>query len=196
MLDDDVSVWLFTITDLKQYTYCARVFYYQVCLPHIRPITYKMQAGMEAHAQEPKRALRRSFEPYGAHEGRRLFDVVVQSKALGFTGFVDEVVETDTTLTPVDYKLARKVGYNHKIQLTAYALMLEEAYDKAVQHGFVYLIPYRKAVEVAITPKLRRQVKRMAREMRTIAESERMPPPTDWRQRCADCEFRRFCNDV
>ena len=195
MLDYE-DAWLFTITDLKQYTYCPRVFYYQVCLPHIRPMTYKMQAGVEAHADEPKRALRRSFEPYGAQEGKRHFDVALQSKALGLTGLVDEVVETATELMPVDYKLARKVGYHYKIQLTAYALLLEEAYERTVKSGFIYLIPRQKTVEVTITPKLRRQVRRMLREMRKIAETEHMPPPTDWRQRCADCEFRRFCNDV
>jgi CRISPR-associated exonuclease Cas4 len=25
---------------------------------------------------------------------------------------------------------------------------------------------------------------------------EAMPEPTPWRERCKECEFRRFCNDV
>ena len=196
MLDDGTEAWLFTVTDLKQYMYCPRVFYYQVCLPHIRPLTYKMEAGMEAHAEEPKRALRRSFTPYGAEEGRRYFDVVIQSATLALSGVIDEVVEVGEEVIPIDYKLAKKAGYHYKIQLTAYALLLEEERGAQVERGFLYLIPLRQAVEIPITTKLRRSVRRALREMKVIATTEHMPPATRWQQRCPDCEFRRFCNDV
>ena len=197
MLDDSTETdWLFTVTDLKQYMYCPRVFYYHVCLPHIRPITYKMEAGQEAHAAEPKRALRRSFRPYGAERGQRLFDVAIQSPTLALSGAIDEVVDIGTEAIPVDYKLAKKASYHYKIQLTAYALLLESEHGAHVERGFLYLIPLRQAVEVPITAKMRRQVRRALREMKTIATTERMPSATKWQQRCPDCEFRRFCNDV
>ena len=197
MLDNDLEeTWLFTVTDLKQYMYCARVFYYHVCLPHIRPLTYKMEAGMEAHAEEPKRALRRSFVPYGAESGQRFFDVAIQSTTLALSGSIDEVVDIGSEMIPVDYKLARKAGYHYKIQLTAYALLLEVERGAKVERGFLYLIPLHQAVEVPITAKMRRQVRRALREMTTIATTEHMPPATKWQQRCPDCEFRRFCNDV
>lgn len=192
----DADTLLFTITDLKQYIYCPRIFYYHACLPRIRPVTYKMKAGIEAHEDERRKAARRSLSMYDSLSGTRRFDVSVQSTTLGLTGQIDEVVETETELIPVDYKQARKDGYHFKLQLTAYAMLLEETTHKPTKRGFLYLILTRKAVEVPITAKLRREVKRALVEMRLIAEREAMPPPTDWRQRCADCEFRRFCNDV
>lgn len=194
MLDE--TRWLFTVTDLKQYAYCPRILYYQVCLPDIRPTTYKMQEGVEAHKQERQRADRRSARWYGLPEGERLFDVVVQSSALGLSGQVDEVIRTGTEIIPVDYKMARQVSYHYKIQLTAYAMMLEETYQMTVQRGLIYLIPTRKAHEVPITRALRGKVSQTLGVMRAIAEHESMPAPTEWRQRCLDCEFRRFCNDV
>ncbi len=192
----DESRWLFTVTDLKQYMYCPRVFYYQTCLPDIRPITYKMQMGTEAHVEERERAARRSTRWYGLPEGERLFNVWVQSSTLGLSGQVDEVVRTAGELIPVDYKMARRVGHHYKLQVAAYAMMLEETYQVSVRRAIVYLIPLRKATEVPITAGLRRQVLQTLETMRTISAQETMPPPTDWRQRCADCEFRRFCNDV
>lgn len=194
MLDE--TRWLFTVTDLKQYMYCPRILYYQVCLPDIRPTTYKMQEGVEAHREERQRAGRRSARWYGLPEGERLFDVTVQSSALGLSGQVDEVIQTGTEMIPIDYKMARQVSHHYKIQLTAYAMMLEETYRTTVRRGIIYLITTRKAHEVPISRALRDKVSQVLDVMRDIAEHETMPAPTDWRQRCPDCEFRRFCNDV
>ena len=194
MLDNDSH--LFTITDLKQYIYCPRILFYHACLPDIRPVTYKMEAGIKAHEVEQKRAARRTLKMVDVANGNRLFDVNVTSSQFSLTGQVDEVVETESELIPVDYKLARREGYHFKLQLVAYALLLEETFQKPVRHGFLYLIPIRKVVEVVITPKMRQEIIAAISAMHQIAEQEQMPPPTDWRQRCADCEFRRFCNDV
>lgn len=194
MLDqDDV---LFTVTDLKQYMYCPRIAYYQVCLPDIRPTTYKMQAGIDAHNAEPGRAKRRSLALFGGPESQRQFDVTVLSQTRRLSGQIDEVVVTESEHIPVDYKLARKAAHNYKIQLAAYALLLEDDRDIRVKRGYLYLIPIRKLVEVAITSKLRQQVHQAIDAMQEMLATERMPVATDWRQRCADCEFRRFCNDV
>ncbi len=194
MLDE--NRWLFTVTDLKQYMYCPRILFYQTCLPDVRPITYKMQAGVEAHVDERQRASRRSTRWYGLPEGERLFDVWVQSPTLGLSGQIDEVVQTESEIVPVDYKMAQRVGEHYKIQLAAYAMMLEETRQTQVRRGIIYLIPLRKANEVPITRALRQRVLSTLETMRAIAERETMPEPTEWRQRCADCEFRRFCNDV
>lgn len=188
---------LFTITDLKQYIYCPRIFYYHTCLPNIRPTTYKMQKGIDAHEQEQKRALRRCFQMYDEPSGQRHFDVSVQSAALQLSGQVDEIIETNTgVLIPVDYKLARKAGYHFKVQLAAYARLLEETTTQRVPHGFLYLLLSKQTLKVSITPKLRDEVKLSLDDMHRISQTEWMPSPTEWRQRCADCEFRRFCNDV
>jgi CRISPR-associated exonuclease Cas4 len=187
---------LFTITDLKQYIYCPRIFFYHACLPDIRPVTYKMEAGIDAHELERKRAARRTLHMYQLPEGKRHLDVRLTSTVLTLTGEVDEAVETDAELIPVDYKLARQVGYHFKLQLAAYGMLLEETFGKSVRRGFLYLLPTRKAVEVPITAKMRLTIRQALDAMRDIQEREQMPQATDWRQRCADCEFRRYCNDV
>src|SRR5690554_6194665 len=100
MIDADTR--LFTITDLKQYIYCPRIFYYHACLTRIRPVTYKMRAGMTAHESERAKAARRSFHMVGAQTGDRQFDVAVIDKSLGLTGQIDEVVMTASECIPVD----------------------------------------------------------------------------------------------
>lgn len=194
MLDDTEA--LFTVTDLKQYMYCPRIFYYHACLPQIRPVTYNIRAGIEAHEVEEERAKRRSLRMYGEIDGERIFNLAVQAPTLGLSGHIDEVVDTGIELIPVDYKLANKAAYQYKMQLAAYALLLEETQTVIVRRGFLYLIPVRRAEEVRITPGLRHGVREALKAMWRIQATEEMPGPTGWRQRCIDCEFRRFCNDV
>lgn len=194
MLDDRQ---LFTVTDLKQYRFCPRVIFYEHCLPHIRPRTYKMDAGRDEHELEQKRATRRTLSKYHVVNGERRFDLALTNIELKLTGVIDETVFTSSgEVFPVDYKLAKKVAANHKIQLSAYALLLENELQISIDRGFIYLIPQRKMEEVTITDRLRSQTTTLFAEMEEMVTTETIPLPTKVRNRCVSCEFRRFCNDV
>lgn len=193
MLDDE---HFFTVTDLKQFAYCARVVFYERCLPHVRPRTYKMDAGRDAHEVESRRAARRTLAQYDQSEGKRVFDLRLASASLRLTGILDEAVFcADGAVFPVDYKLARQVSAHYRLQLASYALLLEETGAK-VDKGFIYLIPKREMVAVSMTAKLRDQVRLLLEQMLAMVEREKMPEPAPNPNFCAACEFRRFCNDV
>jgi CRISPR-associated exonuclease Cas4 len=109
----------FEVTDLKQYTYCPRIVYYRYCLPHIRPITYKMQAGIAAHDDEAEREARRSLRLYNIEQGERWFNVRLDSPALRVRGRLDMViaipdrVAPEAELIPVEYKLSDRTPGTH-----------------------------------------------------------------------------------
>jgi CRISPR-associated exonuclease Cas4 len=188
------------VTDLKQYVYCPRIVYYHTCLPKVRPTTFKMQAGIEAHREAEGKERRRTLRAYGLECGERHFNVCLVSERLGMRGEVDLVIETESKgqreAIPVDYKLAKKVGKHFQLQLTAYATMLEDAWGLPVRRGFVYLIPQRRAQEVRITARQRTALDEALTGMNRVLMKEWMPPATRQRARCVGCEFRRFCNDV
>jgi len=189
---------LYIATDIKQYHYCPRITYYEKCLPDFRPQTYMMLAGQEAHERERARAVRRTLQAYHLVKGERHFDVHLRSTALGLAGKIDEVVvcpDDPPQVYPVDYKLIDRVQDQHRCQLAAYGLLLEEQWGIRVERGFIYLIPRRRAVEVVLDAPLRETVYNTLEAIRTIASREVMPPP-DNRQKCPLCEFRRICNDV
>lgn len=186
----------FTVTDLKQLMYCKRILYYHTCLPDIRPVTYKMRAGIRRHEDEYKRSIRRTMCIPDIDTSHREFDVPVQSISLGLSGQVDEVIFLDDMAIPVDYKLAKKAGQHFKVQLTAYAMMIEATFDLPVSRGMLYLIQKRETVEINISRGMRQSVMAAITEMRQIADAESMPEPTKHPRTCLDCEFRRFCNDV
>lgn len=197
----EAECWSLRVVDLKQFEYCQRVVYYQYCLPGVRPTTYKMEAGIEAQNRVEKLEERRSLRAYGLRDGKRHFNVSVQSATLGCTGQIDLLIETEDDdrhrLVPVDFKLSRKEpGRHFKLQLACYALMVEEQWGLPVEEAAIYLIPLKKSVLVPITTRLKNDVKRKLEQMRTMIVEQRVPEATRQRAKCVNCEFRRFCNDV
>jgi CRISPR-associated exonuclease Cas4 len=194
---------LFEVTDLKQWAYCPRVLYYRYCLPEIRPITDLIRAGITSHRDETGREERRSLRTYGLREGERAFDVGLRSITLGVRGRLDLAIGVPDRATPgaeaivVEYKDSEKpAGPHFKLQLAAYALLLEEAWGLPVRRGFIYSIPLREAEIISITPGLRQKVRQTVTAMRAAIAGERMPDAPANRRPCVSCEFRRFCNDV
>jgi CRISPR-associated exonuclease Cas4 len=192
---------LLEVTDLKQWRYCPRVVFYRFCLPAIRPVTYSMEAGVQQHVDAVALEERRSLRAYGLTEGERHFDVVLRSPRLGLSARIDLIITFPTAqgreAVVVDYKLSeRDAPANYKLQLAAYALLVEEAWQVSVRRGFLYHIPKRAAEAIPITAALRRSVAATVAEIRRAIVGEQMPPPPASLGKCMSCEFRRFCNDV
>ncbi len=193
----------FEVTDLKQWVYCPRVVYYRYCLPDVRPVTVLMEAGIAGHRDEGAREERRSLRPYGLTEGERAFDLALRSERLGLRGRLDLAVAVPGRTTPgaeavvVEYKDSeRAAGAHFKLQMAAYALLLEEAWGLPVRRGFFYAIPTRQVEPVTITAALRRKVAQTVSDLRAAVVGERLPEAPESRRPCVSCEFRRFCNDV
>jgi CRISPR-associated exonuclease Cas4 len=207
-MDEQIQIEApFRVTDLKQWVYCPRVLYYAMCLPKIRPTTYKMKAGIEAGQSEEGREERRSLRLYGLEEGRREFDVALSSSRYGLRGKADLIVWIDPqdcsagnpapgTFVVVDYKLSNVAGEHFKLQLMAYALMIEELSGLTAKCGYLYFIPKRRTEKVQFTPHLREKLLLTLETMHRMLHIELMPEPTPNRNKCLACEFRRFCNDV
>lgn len=193
--------WRIRVADIKQYAYCPRVVFYEYCLPGVRPLTYKMQHGLEAQSRVEELEKRRSLREYRLTEGVRHFHVALTSERLGCTALIDLVVESSDgsqrRLTPVDFKMSRREpGRHFRLQLACYGLMLEEVWGAPAPEGVLYLIPLKRPVHIKLDKQLRKEAEQTLAEIRKMVLGEHMPAPTLHRNRCVDCEFRRFCNDV
>lgn len=191
------------VTDLKQWCYCPRILWYRDCWPGIRPVTGLMTHGQGAHQAEADREIRRSLRTYGLTVGERFFDLPLADATLGLHGKLDLAIAVPTRavrnaeVVVVEYKDAEVVAREHfKLQLAAYALLVEAVWQRPVRHGFLYSIPLRRATRVPIAPALRQKVHTAIAAMRQMHETEAMPAAPLNRRPCVTCEFRRFCNDV
>ncbi|MFZ5864059.1 MAG: CRISPR-associated protein Cas4 [Nitrospirota bacterium] len=185
------------VTDLKQYEYCPRIVFYQYVLPVEKVSTYKMEAGKAQEARLDVLEKRRKLVRYGLGDGRRRFHVWLSSERLGLSGKLDLLIETDSKRYPVDFKFTSGgVRANHRAQLGAYALLIEDVMGGRVERGFIYLIPRQDAEDVLITEELRASVTDALDVIRTMVRDEVLPPPTPHRARCTECEYRNYCGDI
>lgn len=187
----------FTVSDLRQHTYCPRIPYFTYVMPLHRPVTAKMREGIQVHDEQEQREQRRNLSKYRLGKpAERLEDVALCSRELNLSGRVDMLLLTDDEIIPVEYKNGRgPVGTNHRLQLAALALLIEERWDRPVHRAFVHFVPVGRHAEVVITDELRRRVREALAELGDMVEGETMPDATAVLGRCTDCEFRRFCND-
>jgi CRISPR-associated exonuclease Cas4 len=117
-----------TVTDLKQWVYCPRIPYYHHVMPVEFARTYKMERGRDIEAAVKAMEKRRGFRRYGLEQGERRFGVWLHSAAMNLAGKLDLLIVTEHGCYPVDFKDTEGgVRYNHRIQLAAYAMLIEEA---------------------------------------------------------------------
>lgn len=185
------------VSDIKQYMYCPRVIFFTYVMPVEKKVTYKMEEGKKEHLRLDKLENRRKLKRYNLEEGERRFHTFLRSERLGLQGILDLHIVSPSGYFPVEYKNSlRAGGLNHKYQLTAYGILLEEHYRKPVRCGLIYLIPRQEIYTIAFTTMTRAFVRRIIKKIEEIITSEILPPPPTQRGLCTDCEYRNFCGDV
>jgi CRISPR-associated exonuclease Cas4 len=80
-----------------------------------------------------------------------------------------------------------------RAQLTAYAMLVEEQYQKLVKRGVLFYTEDGRKVVTCIDESMRRLVVKAIREIRGIIEAERPPERRDL-SACASCWYNRVCH--
>lgn len=193
-----IGLFLLRVSDLKQYFYCPRIIYFTYVLPVDKKVTAKMEEGALAHLETVRLEHRRGLRAYRLDEGQRYFHTFLASERLGLQGVLDMHLVTPAGCFPVEFKNTghHRLAVNHKYQLTAYALLLEDYCGRPVRGGFVYFIPRKTACYVEVTPRMRLFVKEKIGKIRTLIANQIFPEAPRRRGRCVDCEYKNFCGDV
>lgn len=185
-----------TVSDVKQYSYCPRIPYFTYIQPVDKKVTPKMEFGKEEHLDFSRLEKRRTLAAYRLDEGERSFQVRLSSERLGLEGVLDLLVINTQGYFPVEFKNStRAPELNHKYQLVAYAMLVEDVHRVRVRHGFIYLIPNKRVYPVRVTQSARDFVKSVLARIRSMVQAETMPAGARSWARCTDCEFRNFCAD-
>jgi CRISPR-associated exonuclease Cas4 len=183
------------INELKNYVYCPRITFYELCLD-LNRATRLAELGIEAEKETKKRMRRRKHALHAITDGVRHLDVMVVSHAHRLIGKVDEVVETPAGLHVVDYKdTDRDYGY-WKIQMQGYALCTAETLGRPILGTYIYIIPTQTYRPVKLTARDMKKLTTVIKCIETMLAQEICPPPTPHAGKCRTCQYRRFCNDV
>lgn len=187
---------MFKVSDVKQFMYCPRIIYFTYVMPVDKKVTYKMEEGKLEHLRLEKLETRRKLKRYKIEEGERRFHTFLSSERLGLQGVLDLHIVALSDYYPVELKNSLRTGVlNHKYQLIAYGMLLEEHYQRTVHCGFIYLIPRQEICPVPITTMTRSYLRRLVEKIQNIVITEAFPPAPSRRTRCNDCEYRNYCAD-
>lgn len=204
LFTSDISEPFITVTDIKHYFYCPRIIYFERVL-HAKPMLGSQQEfSREIHEEYVKKELRRKDAIFYSREfvkAEKLLFVQLSSDKLGLQGVIDCIIKTGKgEFIPVDYKNMEsnrgRVWMDHKYQLTAYALLIEENYSTCVKRGIINYIPEKLVIQIEITPTMKTHVKRVLGHIKRIIAEEKLQPIRVAKQKCTGgCGYKYLCKD-
>ena len=156
-----------------------------------------MTHGREKHRSELVKERRRTLSRYDLAEGERRYDVRLTSLSLGLNGELDLLIVNGQEAYPVECKhTPPPPDPGHKLQLCAYALLVEAELGLVCPHGYWHSSRTRQTHTIPMDIRLRNRTLKAISEVRAFIGLERCPPPTSQKVKCLECELRNFCGDT
>lgn len=197
----DIAEPLITVTDIKHFLYCPKIVFFEYVL-HAKPMLGSQQKeSSELHEEYVKKEVRRKGAIYYSPEfkdAEKRFFVNLCSPVLNLKGTIDLLIKTGREYIPIEYKntLSNKgrPWTDHKYQLVAYALLIDENYKTKVKRGYINYIPEEKIIKIDITPTMKTYIKRIISRIIKIISEEKMPKINVAKNKCTGgCGFKYIC---
>jgi CRISPR-associated exonuclease Cas4 len=132
----------------------------------------------------------------GFFAGELSHNEMLQSGKFGLTGSPDRLIRTNDELMPSIIKTGKMplngVWQGDRLQLTAYAVLVEEKYDIPVRRGFVEYARLGMVREAAIRRHERRNVLQILEKIKKIQNGIMPEKPKD--APCEYCGFTEICD--
>lgn len=190
-----------TLTDIKNWVYCPRIVYYNRVL-RVKPLIGSVQeAGKKIHKEEIARILRRK----GIEKWERKIyvlkerEVELYSQRLRLKGIIDLIVMNEYgEIFPVEVKYMKsnkgRIWLDHKLQLTAQAMLIEEKYRKPVKRAYIIYYVEQKTLKTRITKRDKELIERIIRKILNIIEKEEEPKTRTPKSKCTGgCGYAWIC---
>jgi CRISP-associated protein Cas1 len=171
---------------LHALAYCERLFYLEE-VEEIRVADERVFDG---------RALHEALDEDGT-----LVEMTIESATLGIKGKLDALRRRDGKLIPYEHKKGRgrkadsglEPWPSDRVQLAAYAMLLEEASGEPVPEGRIRYHADNQTVRVTIGDEARAAVRGAIDRARDLAKSTSRPPVTSNEKFCVRCSLAPVC---
>lgn len=126
-------------------------------------------------------------------------ELKISSESLELTGVIDQIEKYPDGKVPLELKTGSMpkegVWPGHRVQLGAYALLMEEKYGKPVDEGFVVYLDKQERRHIAINPFLKQEVRDLKDKVRELLRSKQIPEKTENENKCRKCGLRGKCEN-
>jgi len=127
-------------------------------------------------------------------------EVKIKSETLQLSGIIDQIEVYPSGLVPLELKTGKMpkegVWPGHRIQIGAYALLLEDAYDNKIKEGYVVYLDARERRHIAINEFIKLEVKELVKKVDLLLKSKEIPDFCGNENKCAACGLRGDCYDT
>ena len=124
-------------------------------------------------------------------------ELSIESDTLQLRGIVDKIEIHKERYVPIELKTGKApkegVWPGHKIQIAAYALMLEEKYQKPVKEAFVHYLDNREKRHIAINPFMKEEIINLVLEIQELLEKKSLPNYCQNKNKCVSCGVKETC---
>ena len=120
-------------------------------------------------------------------------EVKIESPSLGIKGRIDRVEIDNENKIFIPYELKTREGrifYSDEIQLTAYAMLLEDQYNISIKEGVIESGSNKQKIKIKQENKER--VLEIADNIRNLVEDIEPQLPSNF-NKCRNCGFRKYC---
>ncbi len=123
----------------------------------------------------------------------------VESDILQLKGVVDRIEVYASSYVPVELKTGKMpkegVWPGHRIQVAAYALLIEEKYNTQVNEGFIRYLDSNETRHIVMNPFMKEEIKSVVKEILELLENRNLPSYCSNKNKCTTCSLRTTCYD-
>jgi CRISPR-associated protein Cas1 len=174
---------LIRVMALHALAYCERLFYLEE-VEEIRVADHRVYAGRTLHEAEV------------GNDGK-WESLSLESETWGIRGKVDFVRYRDGGLVAFEHKRGRSrdddAWPSDRLQVIAYAVLLDEQFGKPVTEGRVHYHANNKTVRVPIDERARSDLRAAIQRARELSQTVQRPPVTENEKLCAKCSLAPVC---
>jgi len=124
-------------------------------------------------------------------------ELKITSEKLGLRGIVDQIEVYKQGFVPIELKTGSSpregVWPGHKIQLIAYALLMEEKFNTEIKEGFVHYLDTKQKRHIALNAFMRLEVKELIEKVNNLLNSTEIPNFEKNQNKCIKCGLKEDC---
>ena len=121
----------------------------------------------------------------------------VDSDELQLRGIIDRIEVYESGYIPVELKTGKmpKEGIwpGHRVQVVAYAMLIEERFKTSVREGFVRYLDAKETRKIAINPFMREEVINLIKGVQELLKNQQLPDYCENKNKCANCGLKQTC---
>ncbi len=187
-----------SVSDVLNHIYCPWITYHWYVLNVPQSKTIKTEEGLRQQNEYVRKVRKHPERGVGGVKGAKFVsERLLRSKRLMLAGKCDYVVYPNGTSCPLEIKNMKippgKPYKNTLIQLTCYAIMLEEEIANQVDTAYIHYLKDGLTQKVSIAKENKKYIEDIIKQMDSVLEKEIVNgKPMSWRC-CWDCCYLKIC---